>query len=151
MIDEARHPLNNPPPYHTNLPTATKADRELLNARGLLQNFFAGVALEVANFGFCVVNVNLAVGLLSSANLPPVTRDFQEEALRYGLTAVIVSERRKVVFRRFHTPDNEHAENFLRADGGVLCEVCGFELREHPPDALFNWIRVRCDGRRVKL
>lgn len=146
-----RHPLNNPPPYHANLPRATKADRELQNARGLLQNFFAAVALEVAARGFCVVNLKLCVGLLSNANLPPVTPDFQEMALRYGLTAVVVGARKKVVFRVFHTPANEHAENFLRTDGGVLCEVCGFELREHPTDALFNWIRVRCDGRRVKL
>lgn len=148
MPDEAHHPLNNPPPYHANLPPKTDPAR---GAVGLLQNFFEGVALEVAARGFCVVNLNLCVGLLSNAGLPPVTRDFQEMALRYGLTAVIVGARKKVVFRVFHPPANEHAENFLRADGGLLCDLCGFELREHPTDALFNWIRVRCDGRRVKL
>lgn len=156
MVDG--HPMNTPPPYHANLPTETKADRELLNARGLLQNFFAAVALACANRGFEVVNSKLIFGLFANAGKKVDIESLQAAALPYGLTVTktftaqtFESSAPRVVFRVLHLPDNRHAEEFLRAGGDLPCDLCRFPLREHPRDLLFSWLRVRCDGRRIKL
>lgn len=138
----------NPPPYHADLPEKTDPARLPL---ALLQNFFEGVRLEVNARGFCVVAAALVAGHFAATGKAQTVPLLRDEALRYGLTAVLDRRKKEVVFRAFHDPDNAHAETFIRAGGDVFCESCGYQLREHPEDALFNWLRVRCDGRRVKL
>lgn len=46
------------------------------------------------------------------------------------------------------TPDNVQ---FVRACGQVACDECGRDLFQHPRHPNFSWLRVRCDGRLVKL
>jgi hypothetical protein len=141
----------NPPDYHSNLPVESKEDRELLNARGLLQNFFEGVALAVRAHGFEAVRSDLVAGLYSNVGAKAKLSDVQTDARIYGLTAVFGSERFYLVFRKFHPSTEEAAQNMTRAGGDVRCELCNFTLREHPTDERFHFLHVRCDGRRVKL
>jgi len=51
----------------------------------------------------------------------------------------------------------EPSESFIRASGDVTCAVCGDYYRHHPSDMKqvdhdgHPFLRVRCDGRRLKL
>lgn len=47
--------------------------------------------------------------------------------------------------------ENEERINFVRAEGGCLCPVCGLEYRTHPRDRVWECLHVLCDGKRVKL
>lgn len=140
-----------PPAYHTNLPRESEKDRELLTPRGLLQNFFAGVALAVKAHGFEAVRSDLVAGLYSNVGDKATLPDVQHDARLYGLTAAFGSERFYVVFRKFHPSTEQAAQEMTRAGGDVRCEVCNFALREHPTDERFPFLHVRCDGKRVKL
>ena len=48
-------------------------------------------------------------------------------------------------------------EELIRASGDVICEECGDTYRHHPHDMKQldsngePWLRVRCDGQRLKL
>ena len=47
--------------------------------------------------------------------------------------------------------ENDERLNFIRVEGGCLCPMCGEEYRRHPHDRVWEFLRVLCDGRRVKL
>jgi hypothetical protein len=47
--------------------------------------------------------------------------------------------------------DRLKREAFFRAGGGVACETCGFEYRDHVQDPVDEWLTVLCSGERVKL
>lgn len=42
-------------------------------------------------------------------------------------------------------------DDWYRAGGTVVCEVCGWEYRDHADDPREPWMTLLCDGRRVKL
>lgn len=49
------------------------------------------------------------------------------------------------------------SEDFFRASGDCLCEICGTEYRKHPDDMEnigydgYPYLKKLCNGRRVKL
>lgn len=59
--------------------------------------------------------------------------------------------------RRFHMREVFKPEDFIRASGDVVCDECGDSYYHHPCDMkqLDNedrpFLRVACDGRRLKL
>lgn len=141
----------NSPPYHTNLP----AKHPNRSALGLLQNFFAGAALEVKTRGYCAAAVALVKGLFDNAAEPVNVPLLQAEAEPHDMTATLDRRRRVVVFRRLwrgdEFPEGETADTWLRASGEVFCEVCGYQFRDHPADLSEPSLQVLCSGRRVKL
>jgi hypothetical protein len=65
--------------------------------------------------------------------------------------------RQFAVFLMKRANEADKSEPFIRAGGDVVCEVCGDVYRRHAHDMkeLDNmgepFLRVRCDGRRLKL
>ena len=65
--------------------------------------------------------------------------------------------RQFAVFVMNRANEADEQEPFIRADHNTVCEVCGDVYRNHPHDmkqlGMNNepFLRVRCDGRRLKL
>lgn len=65
--------------------------------------------------------------------------------------------RQLAVFIMNRANEADEQEPFIRADQNTVCEVCGDIYRHHPHDMKqlgINdepFLRVRCDGRRLKL
>lgn len=144
-------PLYTLPDYHgADLPEKGRADR---HARGLIQNLFVGLNMEVRTRRFAVVRVDLVWALYSNAgdivNLPV----FEEAAARYGLTVAIDRARKVLVCRALLAPPDPHGPpwEWERATGETACQVCRYALSEHPRDPEYKFLRQTCDGRRVKL
>jgi hypothetical protein len=54
--------------------------------------------------------------------------------------------------RFFQQVQHENAQlNFLRANGDMLCPLCGNPYRNHPEDGKASYLNVLCNGTRVKL
>jgi hypothetical protein len=72
-----------------------------------------------------------------------------------GLTPA--DARQFAVFLMKRANEADKSEPFIRAGGDVVCDVCGDVYRHHPHDMkeLDNmgepFLKVRCDGRRLKL
>lgn len=42
-------------------------------------------------------------------------------------------------------------DDWQRACGECVCEICGLEYFDHPPTAAASQIHILCDGNQVKL
>ena len=42
-------------------------------------------------------------------------------------------------------------EEFIRASGDCICEICNEKYYDHFHDADYEFLNVRCDGQRLKL
>jgi hypothetical protein len=65
--------------------------------------------------------------------------------------------RKLAVFMMARANEADTAEPFIRASGRVICEACGDTYAHHPSDMKqvdmdgHPFLKVRCDGRRLKL
>lgn len=65
--------------------------------------------------------------------------------------------RQLAVFIMNRANEADESEPFFRSSGDCVCEVCGDTYRHHPHDMKQldhqgePFLRVRCDGRRLKL
>jgi len=41
--------------------------------------------------------------------------------------------------------------DFIRTSGDMICSTCGRPYWRHDHDSKYEWLRVRCDGQRLKL
>lgn len=48
------------------------------------------------------------------------------------------------------TEAEERRAAWRRGSGLVLCEVCGFELFDHYQDPVDSFLKVACNGERIK-
>lgn len=58
--------------------------------------------------------------------------------------------RHRALAARLRKVDDE-PKDFVRADGHVVCEDCGFQYRWHPEHPKREFLTVLCDGSVVKL
>lgn len=42
-------------------------------------------------------------------------------------------------------------ENFIRASGNCICEICNGQYYDHLYDTEYDFLNIRCDGQRLKL
>lgn len=81
--------------------------------------------------------------------------DFGEQPIAWF--SMNTNDARKFALFIIGRANEADSEPFIRADGGVICPECGDTYRHHPHDMrqLDNngepILRVRCDGKRLKL
>lgn len=114
------------------------------------ESFMNGHNMEVRRAGFSVAGVALVSTMFQDNNLATDMTTLREHARKHNMSVTFAVSRTKICFRRL-MKDPLDDNDFKRASGDVLCDVCKLPYREHPQSDKRDFLNVLCNGRRVKL
>lgn len=119
--------------------------------KGLLENFWTGVELDVRTKKFSRRRIAHFQTLHFDATGEDLTSVSALSAIakRRGLSVVMRRRDKELIFRRFFAP--EGIETAERASGEARCSACEMILYDHPDDERAAAIRIDCEGRAWKV